>query len=62
MDNGDPVEPMAVTLDRSSSAAGRRPAFWLAATNGADVPNRVTRCFSASRQSVIRSGCPGLPS
>ncbi len=59
-DSGDPVDPTA--RDRRQVQLRGRPQPGLlgsAATNGADVPKQVTRCRSASRHSVIRSGYAG---
>jgi hypothetical protein len=61
-DSGAPVEPIAPSASRRASAFGSRFAFMHACRNGALTPRYVSRSSCASRHSVPRSGCAGLPS
>ena len=55
-DSGAPVEPSARIRDRSQLSFGVSPALRQDWMNGADTPNTVTPCWSASFHSAPRSG------
>ena len=56
------MQPTVRSADRSKRSDGFIPAFMLSPMKAGLVPKNVMRSRSAKRQSVSRSGCPGLPS
>ncbi len=62
--SGDPVEPIALSADRSRPSRGWTPSFMQEDRNPALVPKTVTPASAASSHRVSRpeAGVEGLPS